>query len=161
MRLRLFTSGTIAIVALTTAGIATANREAGHPMQLDRNLVVPLPKGWTSAGGPYASGGEFVVAGNFILRPFVHRLVDGRLPIPPASGVIVRIVDLPKTTPTATWKAVSRLQLPPALANRRTITWNVRFANEAVQVSAATGSSHLTLTEMASINHFLANVRHR
>jgi hypothetical protein len=158
MRLRLIASGTVAIAALTTAAVASA---AGHPVQLDRNLVVPLPTGWTSAGGPNANGGEFVVAGNFALRPTIQQLGSGQLPEPPAGKVIVRIVDLAKNAHLANWKHVNRLQLPPALTGRSAITWNVEFANEAVQVSAKTGSLHVTVTEMATIDRFLGEVRHR
>jgi hypothetical protein len=168
MRLRLMTAGALAIMALTAAASATAQHIASHPfMQLDRNLVVSLPAGWTSAGGPVvsgqghsATGGEFVVAGNFALRPALSQVLKGKLPAPPAGKVVVRIIDLPNNTPTANWQHVNRLHLPTVPTNRRIITWNVTFANEAVQISARTGSTHLTATEKTLIDSVLAKVQH-
>ena len=149
------------MVALSAAAAATGEHVTAHPMQLDRNLVVSLRTGWTSVGGPAVLGGDFVMTGNFKLRPTTRQLLKGELPAPPEGKVVVRIVDLPNTTPTANWQHVNRLELPSVPTDRRTVTWHVSFESEAVQISATWGSTHLTVIEKRLIDSALAKVQHR
>ena len=136
-------------------------------MQLDRNLAIPLPSGWSSIGGPRVSadghrltGGNFVIAGNFSFARTVQ-LTTGKLPAPPDGKVVVRIVDLPENTATTNWQHVTKLQLPVISTSHRTVTWNVAFETEPVQISVKTGSARVTAPEKALINRFLAKVQHR
>jgi hypothetical protein len=101
---------------------------------------MPLPHGWSSVvshGVVRGRPAAYLRAGNFRFRERPN-LEAG--PHVPPGRVLISIGDFPPLGPWARWRHVDRLRLPDHAARKRSIHWQVRFAQRAVSVEVQFGS---------------------